>query len=313
VAGRQQTPRFGFHKLAAELRGEFMKKFLLAGAAFGALIGPAMGSDMLPPRDRVPAYAWNGWYAGVNAGLAFNSLDVGTASVNTFAFPGAGPLATAVTSLANFDAPINTIGFMGGGQVGYDWQFPWLATAVVAGVEADIQGMSAKASSNVASNTGVVGVNVMPGAPNTLNQTASVSTGVDYLGTLRGRLGMLVGFLGTTVLYYATGGLAYGGVSASTAVTQTLGGPSILAPPTWASSFSGTRIGWAAGLGAEWLFFPNWSTSLEYLHYDLGSATYGVSPLVSNTVAVKPFTVNTLQSNPPFNGEIIRAGVNYHF
>jgi len=61
------------------------------------------------------------------------------------------------------------------------------------------------------------------------------------------------------------------------------------------------------------MFFPNWSTSLEYLHYDLGSATYGVSPLVSNTAAVKPYTVNTLQSNPPFNGEIVRAGVNYHF
>ena len=81
-------------------------------------------------------------------------LDVGTASINTFASPAAaGPLATAITSLANFDAPINTIGFMGGGQVGYDWQFPWLATAMVAGVEADIQGVSAKASSSVDSNT----------------------------------------------------------------------------------------------------------------------------------------------------------------
>ena len=49
------------------MRGEFMRRFLLAGAAFGALIGPAVGSDMLPPRDRVPAYAWNGWYAGVTA------------------------------------------------------------------------------------------------------------------------------------------------------------------------------------------------------------------------------------------------------
>jgi hypothetical protein len=38
-----------------------------------------------------------------------------------------------------------------------------------------------------------------------------------------------------------------------------------------------------------------------------------VSPLVSNTVVIRPFTVNSLQSNPPFNGEIIRAGVNYHF
>jgi outer membrane immunogenic protein len=316
----QQTPRLGFHKLAVELREEilavklrveFMKKFLLACTALGALIGPSAGSDMLPPRDRVPAYGWNGWYAGVNAGVMFNAVDVGTASTNTFAFAGGGgpQLATAVSSLASFDAPINTNGFMGGGQVGYDWQFPWLATALVAGVEADIQGMAAKASSSVGSAIGVAG------SPNTLNQSASVSTSLDYLGTLRGRLGMLVGFLGTTVLYYATGGLAYGGASASTTVSQTLGGPSALTPATWTGSgaFSGMRFGWAAGLGAEWLFLPNWSTSLEYLHYDLGSATYGVSTLVTNTAVIRPFTVNAVQTNVPFNGEIIRAGVNYHF
>lgn len=293
-----------------------MKQFLLAGAAFGALIGPAMGSDLLPPRDRVPAYAWNGWYVGVNAGVALNSLDVGTASTNTFAFPaGGGPnLAGAVTSLANFDAPMSNLGFIGGAQVGYDWQFPWLATAIVAGVATDIQGVSAKASSSVASNIGVTGLpSLNPSA--TLNQSASVSTGIDYLGTLRGRLGMLVGFLGTSVLYYATGGLAYGGASASTTITQTLGGPSILTSPTWTGSgaFSGTHIGWTAGLGAEWLFMPNWSTSLEYLHYDLGSVTYAVSPLVSNAGAVRPFTVNAVWTNVPFNGEIVRAGVNYRF
>jgi outer membrane immunogenic protein len=120
---------------------------------------------------------------------------------------------------------------------------------------------------------------------------------------------------GTTVLYYTTGGLAYGGVSASTTVTQMLGGPNSLAPPTWTGSgaFSGTRVGWAAGFGAEWLFFSNWSTSIKYLHYDLGSPTYGLSPLVSNAPGAKPFTVNTLSATTPFAGEIIRAAANYHF
>lgn len=36
---------------------------------------------------------------------------------------------------------------------------------------------------------------------------------------------------------------------------------------------SGTRIGWTAGAGLEWMFCPGWSTSIEYLHYDLGSAS----------------------------------------
>jgi outer membrane immunogenic protein len=254
----------------------------------------------------------------VNAGYTFNALNSDTASINTFAFPGAGGpnLAAAITTAANSSVPITNDGFIGGAQVGYDWQFPWLSTALVAGVVADIQGVSGKGSSAFASSVPVARFT------NILNQTAAVSSSIDYLGTLRGRLGILVGFLGTTVLYYATGGLAYGGVSASTTLTQTktLGGPigpilPPLTPPTWTSSgaFSGTRLGWAAGLGAEWLFFSNWSTSFEYLHYDLGSPTYGMTPLVSNAVVAKPFTINSLTATTPFSGEILRAGINYHF
>jgi outer membrane immunogenic protein len=300
-----------------------MKKFLLAGAAFGALVGPAVGADVLEPVYRAPAFAWTGFYAGVNAGYTFNALTSDTTSTNTFAFPGvafpgvSGPkLASAITRLANSTVPITNDGFIGGAQVGYDWQFAWFGSALVGGVEADIQGVSGKGSSAFASTVPVANAVPMAKSVNTLNQTAAVSSKLDYLGTLRGRLGILVGFLGTTVLYYATGGLAYGGVSASTTVTQNLTGPpSGLTPPTWTGSgaYSGTRLGVAAGLGAEWLFFSNWSTSFEYLHYDLGSPTYGMSPLVSNAGVVKPFTVNSLSAQTPFRGEILRAGVNYHF
>ncbi len=299
-----------------------MKKFLLVGAAFGALVGPAVGADVLEPVYRAPAFAWTGFYAGVNAGYTFNSLNSETGTINTFASPIAGGpflsgpfLANAITSLANSTVPINNDGFIGGAQAGYDWQFAWFATSLVAGVEADIQGVSGKGSSAFASTVPVTNPVPMMKSVNTLNQTAAVSSKLDYLGTLRGRLGILVGFLGTTVLYYTTGGLAYGGVSASTTVTQTLGGASPLTPPTWTGSgaYSGTRLGWTAGLGAEWLFFSNWSATFEYLHYDLGSPTYGMSPLVSNTAAIKPFTVNSLTATTPFNGEILRTGVNYHF
>jgi outer membrane immunogenic protein len=218
--------------------------------------------------------------------------------------------------------PLTNDGFIGGAQVGYDWQFAWFATSLVAGIEADIQGVSGKGSSSFSSSVPLSpfpppGPGPRPPPPGSLIQTAAASSSLDYLGTLRGRLGMLVGFLGTTVLYYATGGVAYGGVSANSAVTQTLtlkpGGP--LTPSTWSSSgaYSGTRIGWAAGLGAEWLFLPNWSTTFEYLHYDLGSPSYGMGPLVSNMAFAKPFTVNSLTATTPFNGEILRAAVNYHF
>jgi hypothetical protein len=38
-----------------------------------------------------------------------------------------------------------------------------------------------------------------------------------------------------------------------------------------------------------------------------------MSPLVSNAGVVRPFTVNTLSATTAFSGEILRAGVNYHF
>jgi opacity protein-like surface antigen len=181
----------------------------------------------------------------------------------------------------------------------------------VAGFEADIQGVSGKGSSAFASSVRLTGPPPQP----LLTQTAAATSSIDYLGTLRARLGMLVGFLGTTVLYYTTAGLAYGGVSANTTVSQTLGPNGLgLTASTWSGTggMSGTRIGWAAGVGAEWLFMPSWSTSFEYLHYDLGTPGYNLTPLVTSAAGGGTVTVNSLRAATPFSGEILRVGVNYH-
>jgi outer membrane immunogenic protein len=287
-----------------------MKKVLgLVGATL-LFAGPALAADLPVKAPRLgplmPVLSWDGWYIGVNAGYVFNqNSNVDTVSTNTFAFPAAGGpnLAAAVTALSNFSAPAGKNSFIGGGQIGYNKQF---SNMWVAGIEADIQGLSDKGSSTVVSSIGVVGF------PNTVVQTASVSKEVDFFGTVRGRLGVLAT---PTMLFYGTGGLAYGDVKASTSVAQVVTGPSALLPPAWAGagSLSDTRFGWTAGGGVEWMFMPGWSAKAEYLHYDLGSVTYGVSPLVSNAAAASPFTINTLQSKTSFTGDIVRAGLNYHF
>lgn len=59
-----------------------------------------------------------------------------------------------------------------------------------------------------------------------------------------------------------------------------------------------TRAGWAAGVGVETMFWRNWSAKLEYLHYDVG-----------NNIQYIPATpVKVLD-----RGDIVRAGINYHF
>jgi outer membrane immunogenic protein len=123
------------------------------------------------------------------------------------------------------------------------------------------------------------------------------------------------------MLVYGTGGLAYGNVSASTSLSQTVTNPpppTVLLSPTWAGAgaVSDTRVGWTAGGGVEWMFLPGWSAKAEYLHYDLGSLSYGMSPLMTSTLKLlkpAPLTTNTLQSKAGFTGDIVRAGINWHF
>jgi len=118
--------------------------------------------------------------------------------------------------------------------------------------------------------------------PFTVSAVANVERSLDYIGTLRGRLG---GLLTPTLLVYGTGGLAYGGVHGETTITQTVapfgcGGPPCVAGSGPSSgSISETRFGWTAGAGLEWLLPPHCSLKAEYLYYDLGNVSWNVKPL----------------------------------
>lgn len=139
-------------------------------------------------------------------------------------------------------------GFIGGLQGGYNFQFA--GSPIVAGLEADFDwsGISA-------------------GAFN-----------VDYLGTVRARLG----FAFDRVMAYATAGFAYGQGQFEVA----------------GLSNSQSHSGWTIGAGAEFALDRNWSARAEYLYVDLGSSTY--SSLIG------PASVG-------YDGNVLRAGVNYRF
>ena len=102
-------------------------------------------------------------------------------------------------------------------------------------------------------------------------------TDVNWYGTVRGRLG----YAFNNVLVYGTGGLAYGGVDSRIENSSTY-------------KVSSTNTGWTAGGGVEYMFAPNWSGKIEYLHIDLG---WTPEPL-------------SLKSETEF--DVVRAGVNYH-
>jgi outer membrane immunogenic protein len=98
---------------------------------------------------------------------------------------------------STFSVPVDLKGFIGGGQIGYNWQFAnW-----VAGLETDLQGIAHHEESG--SFFTVVPQPAFPAFP--LASAATVSRSLDYLGTVRGRLGWTPA---GNWLRYGTGGLA---------------------------------------------------------------------------------------------------------
>jgi outer membrane immunogenic protein len=295
-----------------------IRKFVAASLLALALpLGSALAADLPaikgpPPPPPPPPPLWTGFYVGLNAGGTWSdSNSVTTSTIGAVNTGAAGALgiahfnAATAGMFANIPTSTNG-GFIGGGQVGYNWQF---ATNFVAGLEADIQGVAASSSSS----SSVIQGTADPAFPN--NPVVTVLTAqrrLDYLGTVRGRIGWL---FSPTLLAYATGGLAYGGVSSRTAIFGAEvppAGPNI---GVWATegSFSDTRVGWTVGGGLEWLFLPNWSAKLEYLYYDLGTVRYNVGAAFQIFPPATPYWVNYPQATTRFNGHIVRVGVNYHF
>jgi outer membrane immunogenic protein len=309
-----------------------MKKSLISATAIALALsaGAALAAD-LPSRKEAPVYVpppppplWTGFYVGLNAGGTFggdNSVNVVTGPIynNPSAGIAANSLATALTGAAGATGILSSGGnggFIGGGQVGYNYQFQ---NNFLVGIEADIQGIAGNSSSGLNGSSAVQLVAPAPAGNYAITSMAATKS-IDYLGTVRGRLGYLVT---PTLLIYGTGGLAYGGGNSSTSIFQTLSGPwtaTINGPYASSGSYSDTLVGWTAGGGLEWLFLPNWSAKVEYLYYDLGSLTYSNGTL-ANIVIPPGGVVPTgglwhalaSQSSTHFNGNIVRVGVNYHF
>jgi outer membrane immunogenic protein len=158
-------------------------------------------------------------------------------------------------------------GVFGGGQIGANYQMG----AWVFGIEADYQWADIKGSG--------------PLAPGFVSNTE-----VERFGTVRGR----IGYAWERWMVYGTGGYAFSGRTTASFT------------PAFVPAESQTLSGWAAGVGVEYAFAPNWSAKLEYLHVDLGDRTFFQSTLPGCTAAPAGCTTGAQL-------DAVRAGVNYRF
>ena len=145
-------------------------------------------------------------------------------------------------------------GWVAGAQAGYNWQ----QGSFVYGLETDLSGTGLKSSMS----GGLTSLNPCSG------DAANTSAKIDWYGTVRGRAGWTNG----NVLFYGTGGLAYGKVDLSS--TFNSGGLSTSA------STSSVRAGWVVGGGIEYMLRPDVFLNLGYQYVDLGTAS-----LASSTAA----------------------------
>ncbi|WP_132255420.1 outer membrane protein [Methylobacterium segetis] len=294
-----------------------MKKLLSTFAAFTALTAAASAAD-LPRRAAppiftpVPVFTWTGFYAGFNAGYAF---DAGNTNLNGFTQTANNPVTLTGPGGAAVPAailPLNATlayrnaerdGFTGGGQIGYNYQFT-PGAGVVVGIEADAQYLDFGARRNNAFTTNAAVIN-----PNFVPVNGVLST-LDFFGTVRGR----IGYAFDRVLFYGTGGFAY--ASGDSRLNQ-------FANVARGSDF---LTGWAAGGGVEYAlptdsflnFFRSSAVTLKveglYVNLDRGRGT--VLPVVGGLQTAGGLVpvynqFGTVRRDTEF--AVVRAGLNYKF
>src|SRR5829696_2033878 len=378
-----------------------MKKLLLSSVALLGLTATALAAD-LPRRTvvapapvpfvAVPVFTWTGFYVGVNAGYGFTD-DTDDDFNNGFGgFGGFGGSGLSVQTNAglqpvvplsgfnNFDNGRNRDGFVGGGQIGYNFQFT-PGSGFVIGIEADAQyadfgnrnddnffggfggfggfgtGTGIFTAATVAPIAAGSGIAPPTGVGNgALGNVALFNNGsgfgnhfgrrgIDWFGTVRGRLGYAVDRL----LIYATGGAAFtdrdngddfGGFGFGAGIPNgaslvgtgfyvtnaTAAAGSRVAPTNTGFGFFNDRDdnnwGWTVGGGIEYAFTNNLTLKIEglYVNFEhdrknngffggnvVGVTNYG-APVTSDQLG---FDFDNRRHRDDF--AVIRAGLNWKF
>jgi len=191
-------------------------------------------------------------------------------------------------------------GAIAGGQIGYNWQ----SSNWVFGLEADAQWSDEKGRGAFSCAATAIGGVCLPGLtflPAGVTGTSlAVDTHLEWFGTMRGRVGVLAT---PRVLFYGTGGLAYGSFKTTGAfVGAAPAGVAVAA----VGSTSDVRVGWTVGAGVEGKITNNWSAKIEDLYMDFDSFRAG-------TFTLAPASLISGNVDTHFRDHVLRVGLNYTF
>jgi outer membrane immunogenic protein len=203
---------------------------LLASAAITALSLSAANAADMPVKYHAappPVWSWTGFYIGAHVGSGWGTVEA--------EIPGGG------FALASGTAN----GFLGGGQIGYNWQ----TGPVVVGVEFDASATNVKGTAPC-----VVGILVCKSEMN-------------WMSTITGR----VGFTADKALVYVKAGGAWANFKSSASILGI----------ELASNEDKGRWGTTIGTGVEYAFTSNWSAKVEYNYLNFSKHTETFNTVVA--------------------------------
>lgn len=252
-------------------------KIKLAAAAAILTVSTSIGSaaDLAvkaPYAAPAPVWSWSGFYIGGHVGAGWGTTETSLASVT----PAAGPLIGGIALTQN-----DRSGFLGGGQIGYDFQSGW----AVFGVQGDI------AALDVNGTTPCITIGF------------SCTAKSDWLGTVTGRIG---GVVADRALVYVKGGAAWLHTSHSLDLAPGLG------PVAFSVTSDTTTLGGLIGMGVEYAFSPNWSAFIEYDYMSFDKKTMALdftafanTPAIANVDVKNKLSVAKIGLNYKFGGPIV--------
>jgi len=251
-----------------------MMRKVLSVASFMVLTTaiPALAAEFaVKPRVIAPApvQLWTGCYIGGHVGGAISQ------DTNTNRFGSSG----------SYSAD----GFVGGGQVGCDYEF---AGGWVAGVEGRAAWSSLDYNHPRSVIYSFIGVTV----------PSQFSIKNDFLASATTRLGYSFANSG---LVFVRGGAAWTREKLGDSFTTPAGNPFFPGGIAVDPNSTRMRAGWTVGTGVDWAFAPHWSVNVEYNYYDFGNG---------GTLAIDPAngaTVNFYKVKDTLHA--VTTGVNYRF
>ncbi|MCJ2063529.1 outer membrane beta-barrel protein [Methylobacterium sp. J-088] len=264
--------------------GSGLLLILLSQTALAADLPRASQPDLV----LAPHFTWSGAYGGLFAG--YGALGGAARFICTDQAGRAGGDCPILPSRSATDGS-----FIGGGEIGYNWQAP---VGLVAGAAADHQFTRLWGYRRQQGDFSTAGGFPIP------DSVANFGQRLDDLTTVRGKLGFAI----DRTFVYATAGLAVGNVRIDNNLSLVLRDGLRLPPvATFDGRGGAVRLGYVVGAGIEHALGARLSAKVEGLYYDLGSRAVVPGQTAGDLPGYRAGTRVTT------DGFLARAGLNYRF